>query len=262
MPKEHYIELVGKIVKIIETLRDAPDGLSLQELAARTRFVKSSVHRILQSLRKHGYIEQDGVGGRYHLGLQFLPLARNVSQGLSLPQAAQPYLKRLVGTFDETSYLVVLHSGRAVFIDVRETSRGLRLVRPLGAEASFHATAAGKVIAGFLPPEQAAALLKEGKFEALTARTVTDPCLIQQSWMQAHEQGYAVNDEETMVGVVFLAAPVFDTRGIVCGSVSMGIPKPRYTERLGKQIAKELKAACRELSTTLEVAGYIHEKPR
>jgi DNA-binding IclR family transcriptional regulator len=65
-----------------------------------------------------------------------------------------------------------------------------------------------------------------------------------------------------MIGVVFLAAPVFESRGVVCGSLSMGIPKPRYTGGLGKQMAKELMAACRELSTTLEVAGYIHEKPR
>ena len=59
MPKDHYIELVGKTLHLMETLRDEPEGLNLQDLAARTGQVKSSAHRILNSLRRHGYVEQE-----------------------------------------------------------------------------------------------------------------------------------------------------------------------------------------------------------
>lgn len=62
MAKDHYIELIGKAVLLLETLRDEPEGLSLQELAERTGFVKSSAHRILNSLKRHGYVEQESVG--------------------------------------------------------------------------------------------------------------------------------------------------------------------------------------------------------
>jgi IclR family pca regulon transcriptional regulator len=71
----HYIALVGKVVRVVEALRDEPDGLSLQDLALRTGFVKSSLHRMLQSLRIHGYIEQDVTGGKYRLGARLLVLA-------------------------------------------------------------------------------------------------------------------------------------------------------------------------------------------
>jgi DNA-binding IclR family transcriptional regulator len=72
---DHYIALVGKVVRVVETLRDEPDGLSLQDLASRTGYVKSSIHRMLQSLRIHGYIEQDVTGGKYRLGMRLLVLA-------------------------------------------------------------------------------------------------------------------------------------------------------------------------------------------
>ena len=75
MKDDHYIALVGKVVRVVETLRDEPDGLSLQDLASRTGYVKSSPYRILQSLRIHGYIEQDVTGGKYRLGMRLLVLA-------------------------------------------------------------------------------------------------------------------------------------------------------------------------------------------
>jgi DNA-binding IclR family transcriptional regulator len=51
-----------------------------------------------------------------------------------------------------------------------------------------------------------------------------------------------------MVGALFLACPVFDAHEAVCGSVSAGVPKPRYSAELGKKIAEHLKAVCHAFS--------------
>jgi DNA-binding IclR family transcriptional regulator len=59
--------------------------------------------------------------------------------------------------------------------------------------------------------------------------------------------------------VQITACPVFDAYKAVCGSVSVGVPKPRYSAELGKKIAEHLKDACRRLSETLEAVGYIHQ---
>jgi hypothetical protein len=50
----YNIELVDKLVRTLETLRDAPMGLTLQELTGRTGYIKSSIHRTLGSLKWHG----------------------------------------------------------------------------------------------------------------------------------------------------------------------------------------------------------------
>ena len=50
-PAAYNIELVDKLVRVLETLRDAPEGLSLQAIAVRTGYVKSSIHRTLGSLK-------------------------------------------------------------------------------------------------------------------------------------------------------------------------------------------------------------------
>lgn len=258
MPKDHYIELIGKVVLLLETLRDEPEGLSLQELAERTGFIKSSTHRILHSLKRHGYVEQESVGGPYRLGVQVVTLARGLNGRSGLIEMAKPHLRELVETFDESVYLAVLRGDRGIFVDVQETRRDFRLVGPLGAEVHFYATAAGKAMAAFLPQARRAALLKSLKPEAYTARTLTKRAEIEGEWEKVRRQGYAVNSEETIVGAVFLACPVFDSHKAVCGSISIGIPKPRYAAELGKRIAEQLKDACQRLSATLEAVGYVH----
>jgi IclR family acetate operon transcriptional repressor len=259
VPNAHYIELIGKTVGILETLRDNPDGLSLQDLAAQTRQVKSSVHRTLRSLMHHGYVEQDTPGSAYRLGLQILVLARGVRTTNNLVELARPYTREFMETFDESTYLAVLRHGRGIFLDVQETRRDLRLVGPLGAEVHFHATAAGKVIAAFFPKDQMEDLLKTLRQAPLTKRTLLSRSQIEREWAMVRKRGYASNDEETIVGAIFLAAPIFDAAEKICGSISIGVPKPRYSTKLGERIISHLTNSCRRLSDALKAVHYVHE---
>jgi DNA-binding IclR family transcriptional regulator len=255
----YQIELVDKLVRLLEVLREKPGGMTLQQLAARTGFVKSSIHRALQSLKHHGYIEQSATG-TYALGVQFLLLARAVQEGTSLIAFARPHMRELADTFDESAYLAILRGGQGIFVEVAETRRReLRLVGPLGATVHFHATAAGKVMAAFLPAGAQAALLKSIPLHRVTPRTRIRRAEIGREWAAVRRRGYAINDEETIVGAVFLAAPVFDAERAVCGSISIGVPKPRYAPALGRRIARALSTSCRRLSDVLATSAYIHE---
>ncbi len=258
MAREHYIELVGKVITVLESMRDAPAGLSLQEMANRTGYVKSSLHRILQSLRQHGYVDQDGPGSKYRLGLPVLSLARSIGVRGELVTCARPFLIELVRAYNECAYLAVMRRGKGVFVDVEESHRDFRLVAPMFNEVHFHATAAGKAMAAFLPTPVQDGVLNSGGFNSLTALTLTEPDRVAEEWAEIRRAGYAINDEETILGAVFLAGPVFDSRVTICGSISIGIPKARFSVRLKDQMANGLKSVCSRLTAQLESLGYIH----
>ncbi len=258
MAPDHAIALVEKVIRVVEALKDHPEGLPLQQIVARTGYVKSSVHRILLSLRKLGYIEQESAGGNYRLGFQFLVLARALAAKTDLVNVARPYLHRIVAEFDESAYLAILRGDRSVFIDVEEAERDLRVAGPLFAEVHLHATAAGKAMAAFLPGEYRDALLRSAHFVALTSHTKTLPDEVARDWEEVRSVGFAINDEETIPGAVFLAAPVFDSRARVCASISIGMPKARYLPRVSTKLVEHLKAACRDFSDRLKVSRYIH----
>ncbi len=256
-PRDHSIQLIDKVACLIEVLRHHPKGLSLDEIATRTHYVKSSVHRILQSLKKHSYVEQDGTGEPYRLGFQFQLIARGISGGSSIVQLARPFLSRLVASWNETAYLAVTRGGRAVFLDVEETHRDLRLVGPMSAEVHFHATAAGKAIAAFLPDEMREYLAASLDPERMTGRTIISRMEIELEWREVRRRGYATNDEETIPGAVFVAAPLFDSRGAPCGSLSVGMPKSRCSSTLIAKMAPDLMEVCSQLTIRIEAAGLV-----
>lgn len=125
----YNIELVDKVVHVLEVLRDAPEGLTLEDLTIRTGYVKSSIHRALASLRWHGYVEQAVARGKYRLGIKCLLLARGLQGSVELLPHPRAYLREIVDAFDESAYLAILRGGRGIFVEVVETRRrDLRLV--------------------------------------------------------------------------------------------------------------------------------------
>jgi IclR family transcriptional regulator, KDG regulon repressor len=259
-PLAYNIELVDKVVRLLETLRDAPEGLTLQTIATRTGYVKSSIHRTLGSLKYHGYVEQPTTGGPYRLGIKCLLLASGLKDSVELLPLARPHLQDIVDALDESAYLAILRGGRGVFVDVCETRRReLRLVGPLGAGVHFHATAAGKAIAAYLPQPAREGLLRRLELTSLTPRTRTRRAEVAQEWREVARRGVAINHEETIVGAIFIAGALFDADHAVCGSLSVGIPKARYTPALGRTISARVKDACARLSASLAQVGYLHE---
>lgn len=261
--RDYQIELVDKVVRILEALRDAPGGLTLQEIARRTGYVKSSIHRTLGSLKRHGYVDQVRPGGPYSLGVQCLLLGRGVKEGIELLRYARPFLQEIVDTFNESAYLAILRGGRGIFVEVVEARRrDLRLVGPLGASVFYHATAAGKVFAASQTPEARALLLDRIELRRLTPRTLARRAEVEREWALVARRGISLNREETIVGAVFLAAPIFDADRNACAAISIGVPKARYTPALGRKIGEHLKTGCERLSDVLHAAGYAHEDCR
>jgi IclR family acetate operon transcriptional repressor len=259
-PIAYNIELVDKVVRVLETLRDAPEGLTLQAIAARTGYVKSSIHRTLGSLKVHGYVEQPASGGPYRLGIKCLLLASGLKDSVELLPLARPHLQAIVDALDESAYLAILRGGRGVFVDVCETRRReLRLVGPLGANVHFHATAAGKIIAAYLPAAARERLLRQVPLTAMTPRTRTRRAEVEREWRDVARKGVAFNHEETIVGAIFIAGAIFDAEPAICGAISVGIPKARYTSALGRTIAGRVRETCARLSASLVQAGYLHE---
>ena len=66
-----------------------------------------------------------------------------------------------------------------------------------------------------------------------------------------------MNDEETIAGATFLAAPFFDRASAVSGAITIGIPKARLTDSLRAQMGERVVETCRRLSENLQELGYV-----
>src|SRR5580700_2310400 len=85
---------VTKICRIIDEL-GTRKWLGISDLSRRTALLPSDVHRLLTSLRRSGYVDQDAETKKYQLGVQLLRIGLEACQQNELYERAYPKLVEL-----------------------------------------------------------------------------------------------------------------------------------------------------------------------
>jgi IclR family acetate operon transcriptional repressor len=254
MPARNHIEVIARTFRVLESLADGPAELG--RIAESSGLGKSSVFRILYTLRELGYVEQAGVTAPYRLSLKMAALARRTGADLTLAAAARPQLIRLRDELGESAWLAELRSAGVVLTEAAQAHHKLRLSLDLGDACPLHASAVGKAVAAHLPPGELKRLLGDGRLPRYTARTIVTRTALQAELAKVRRRGFALNQEETIEGAFLAGAPVFDAAGRVCAAVSVSAPTARcLPAKRGAMIAAVRRAAA-EISRELERAGF------
>lgn len=80
---------------LLQVARDDGSGQRLTDLAGRTGLDAATARRLLSTLARHGFVEQDPTSRRYYLGLEFFSLAAAASNRRGLGTTARDVLERL-----------------------------------------------------------------------------------------------------------------------------------------------------------------------
>jgi DNA-binding IclR family transcriptional regulator len=236
-----------KALGILEATAGHPEGRSLADLAAEVGVPKPTAHRILKSLTGLGYLERPQAGV-----YRQSPLAKRlVSDALSrrLIEAAGDPLRELHTRTKETVNLGMLRHDRVLYLEVLECVLPLRRIATRTSDP-FHTTALGRAMAAFLPPEKQVKLLAKARLERRTQATITDRKRLLDVLGQVATQGYAIEVDETDIGVTCIAAPVF-AKDTVIGAISISAPTARVTAESRERLVKLVQRAARVASTRL-----------
>lgn len=247
------MRIVDRVFKVIEALGEHPEGVQVVELATRLGLAPSTTHRILIALRERGYVLQDQETKRYRCGFKMFRFAARLFGGLDLRKVASPYLGRLTESTGLSSWLTMWDRlGReAICIDTVEGTGQTEFFVRLGRSMPLHCAASGKAIVAFLPPEEGAKLFANTTLERFTPRTCTDPLKLREEWKMIREQGYAVCDQELDIGVMALAAPIWDAADKVVGSVGVVGVSQVFEGGEGERIAQLVRSVGQEISKAL-----------
>jgi IclR family acetate operon transcriptional repressor len=256
MSARNHIDLTVKTMSVLESLVESAEGAGLKDIAARVGLIKSSVFRILFTLKEIGYVEQVGESGRYRLTFKTTGLVRRSSERLTLSRLARPHLAKLRDRLQESAWLAEQRRHGIVLIDALEVSHPLKLSFNVGDLCPIHATALGKAIAAYLPPQQVDALLPKGKLPQLSSRTLVRRSQLQAELLRVRRRGYAINDEETIEGAILVGAPLFDAGGKVFAAISVSAPTARCSAKKRREIVEQVLAASRAISGELRDAAF------
>ncbi|HND62768.1 MAG TPA: IclR family transcriptional regulator [Opitutaceae bacterium] len=220
------IAVIDRAFSILEALARTGRPLTLAEVAEESRLPKPTVYRILKSVRDLGYVEQAGRGGAYELSARLATL-REHGRDEAVRAKARPLMQRLHAGFDETVNLGFLEGIYVRYAHVLETTQPLRWIVKPGARDAFHTTALGRAIVAHLPEEQQARLVAKA-CATLPARGRRQArAALEKELAATRSRGYALEEEETVVGVACIAVPLISL-GEPLAAVSVSVPVHRF----------------------------------
>lgn len=103
---------------LLQIASDDGAGQRLTDLSARTNLDASTVRRLLSSMARHGFIEQDARNRRYFLGLEFFTIAAAASNRLDLASTTHQTLWQLAAETGATAAFCLRSEADLVCVDV------------------------------------------------------------------------------------------------------------------------------------------------
>jgi DNA-binding IclR family transcriptional regulator len=220
-PEKRPVAVLVKGMALLEHLAKEGEATParLAELSGEPR---SSVYRLLATLRELDYVESGSGPGAYRLSLRVFALGSAVVSRYDVREAARPVLERLHESTGETVFLCVRRGNLAVCIDRIAGSRVALLELGLGGTMPLHLGAAPRAILGFEPEEEWERYLQATKLESGTDAAPHDRSALLAELRDTRGRGYALSDEDVTPGIASIGAPIFQYGGSVRGSLSIG----------------------------------------
>jgi IclR family KDG regulon transcriptional repressor len=234
------VQSIDRAFDIIELLSKEPRSITMTEIGRRLNLHKSTVHRLLSSLRERGYIEQDSETGNYKLGLGFVELASLYLNNLELKTEASPFLNQLTKMTGQTSFLAIMDAQEIVYIDKVESYNSLRRYTIIGKRRPMHATSLGKAMLSGMADKEIEDLYPDRELTVLTKKTISTFDDLMAEVRQIRARGWAKDDQENEKGTRCVGAPIFDYRDRVIAAVSLAWDINTHPDNTWDEYAKHV----------------------
>ncbi len=183
-------------------------SVKFNDLVTDLGLPRSSAHGIVQTLVARGWLEHDAEHRSYALGLRAWQLGQRYLGHHDLATVAKPVMDTLARELGETIQLARLDGVENVYIAISEGPRPMRLASSVGMRLHAHGTGIGKALLSQLDPAEVKRRLTGIVLPSFTDRTVTDVDRLVSIVDQARIDGYALDDEEYLLGCRCVAVPL------------------------------------------------------
>ncbi|MGD9124611.1 MAG: IclR family transcriptional regulator [Desulfarculaceae bacterium] len=243
---------VARALKILQLVADSNQGLGISELARRLGISKGTVSGICTQLEAGGALVRGQQSKRYSLGPVITALASRGSVYTRLKDVAGPELTRLRDELNESFFLGVATRDRITVVDTRQPAGVIGISAGPGTRLPLTAGATGKVFLAGLPPQALERFLASG-LPAHTPHSVTDPEQFKRQLHQVRTQGYALEQDEYLLGVWGVAVALGSEAGLPAALWSIGFTSAAKAGAQEK-IARALIGASRRINQILAKA--------
>lgn len=236
---------VARIFRSLELLAEAPRTPS--GLAQALNIDRSTALRLLRQLQATGYVTRDEDTKRYMtVSARFLQLVSTTPDHAGLSELVDPVLRAVRTQYGEASLLAVPARGSMVYAAFFPSHQVLAVREQLGAVRPMYCSAVGNAYLSALDDAAFEEELDRLTFEGGTEFAPVDRPSLYRQVVTARQLGYAVDRDETSVGVSCVAVPMWIGDSLI-GAIGVTGPSTRLQAALVETIGPELQAAAADL---------------
>lgn len=222
--KFYRVQALDRALDILGCFTFQNREMSLSEIVQCTGLNKTTAKRLVSNLTFRGYLKQDLKTKRYQLGLRLFELGGIVFSSFSLRKAADPYISRLQYETGATVLLGVMIEDHLVYVDKREGNGMIRISSDIGWRRNLHYGMLGMVLMAYISPEKVRDILKKYPLEAHTPFSITDEDAFSLRLEKIRKDGYILEREEAVEGIMGIAAPIRDYSRQVVAALGVALP--------------------------------------
>lgn len=249
---------VQRAMSILRQFSVDEPQLGVSEVSRRLGLTKSTVSRLLATLREGGLVRQDPINREYRLGMGLLELGQIVAHTDPLLRVVRPYQQYLAEAVRESVCLTV-RTGLEVLVLLREEPPDLRDPVPWVTRLPLHCTSSGKILLAHMEEDELTTLLEKG-LPRFTGNTITDPAKLREELERVSEQGFGTCFEEFREGVNSIAVPLAKQDGTLLATLSIVGPAYSLTREKAMHSLEKLRGVATEIS--LKMRSLLPEADR
>jgi len=238
---------------ILEAVAKANGPVPLGQLRTLLGINRSSVFRLVNTLRRRGFLANSKGRNDYIVGPSIWRLFQNYDWS-TLVSFCRPYMKALANKTGETTHLAVRLGKQTLLID-HQSSRN-HIIAVSGQTGEFkplYCTAHGKALLADLELSGLKAIFGSEAFELYTPQTIVSVEQLAEACATVKQEGFAHDDAEFEKEVRCLAAPIRDADGRIIASIGISAPTDRLLGEQWAEAARHVLAVAREITNDFTV---------
>jgi IclR family acetate operon transcriptional repressor len=241
------VPAVASAIRILGELAQADGhGASLTDLVRETGISKSTMHNLLSTLEREGYVRRNPRTRGYHLGGALIPLgAAAARQVRSLTFAVERLPALAVEHRVSMAVGQVTPEGDVQMIERAYPPQPLHVGVRIGSRYGPFDGAIGKCLLAALDPEEAQELVHSRPIPAHTDRTLTDPATLLEEVALCRDRGWAasIGEYNSNIAVASLFDGAEGAEGVL---LALGFPND-----LPPESVPSVGSALREVANTI-----------
>lgn len=244
---------------VLECVASRRRSLTLTEIAVAVGMSKSSVHQVLATLERRGFVQRLA-DQSYCIGIKAWEIGC-LATPIDMARTAAPHMAQLVREVRDGVSLGVLDGAEMVCVQLVESLRAIRVHSNVGDRTPAHCVSSGLAILSTMDDDAIAQLLPDTLPRA-TDETIVDRVALLKELGRVRARGYAISRGAWRLDVAGVSVPVRGRDRATVAALCIAAPRFQTNKEWVARVVPALRNAAANIERDFGFADPMAIQPK